>query len=92
MRRYNFYPKDFMKDSLINVGCYVLRGLAEDSKCDKQSIDDDDDDCNINFDLKDESLMLLMNVEGGSQMVTLKKKQFDTINSTNAKWYQRSMM
>lgn len=69
-----------MKDSLINVGCYVLRGLAEDSKCDKQSIDDDDDDdCNINFDLKDESLMNLMNVEGGSQMVTLQKKQFDAM-------------
>lgn len=67
-----------MKDSLINVGCYVLRGLAEDSKCDKQSIDDDDD-CNINFDLKDESLMNLMNVEGGSQMVTLKKKEFDAM-------------
>jgi hypothetical protein len=64
---------------LINVGCYVLRGLAEDSKCDKQSIDDDDDDCNINFDLKDERLMNLMNVEGGLQMVTLKKKQFDAM-------------
>ncbi len=65
-----------MKDYLINVGCYVLRGLAEDSKCDKQSIDDDH---NINFDLKDESLMNLMNVEGGLQMVTLKKKQFDVM-------------
>jgi hypothetical protein len=67
-----------MKDSLINVGCYVLRGLAEDTKCDKQSIDDDDD-CNINFDLEDESLMNLMNVEGGLQMVTLKKKHFDAM-------------
>lgn len=37
------------------------------------------DDHNINFDLKDESLMNLMNVEGGSQMVTLKKKQFDAM-------------
>jgi hypothetical protein len=46
-----------MKDPLINVGCYVLRGLAEDSKCDKQSIDDDDDDRNINFDLKDEKVL-----------------------------------
>jgi hypothetical protein len=37
------------------------------------------DDHNINFDLKDESLMNLTNVEGGSQMVTLKKKQFDAM-------------
>ncbi len=57
MRIINFYPKKFMKDPLINVGCYVLRGLAEDSKCDKQSIDDDDDDRNINFDLKDEKVL-----------------------------------
>ncbi len=82
-----------MKESLINVRCYVLRSLAEDSKCDKQSIADDDS--NINFDLKNESLMNLMNVEGGSQMATLTKynqKVSKEINSTGANWYQRSMM